>query len=66
MLDARLTEMINNKAFRAKLENGHEFVACMDKNSPWTGRPLRPGGKITVQFSPFDMSKAQILRDRVE
>ena len=59
VLDAALTDMLSVRAFRARLDNGHAFVAFT------AGAPVapvgRPGDRVRVEFSPFDMSKGRVL-----
>ncbi len=57
-LDATVVAVINSKAFRARLRNGHEFVAFFA--CPADVRPLSAGDIIRVEMSPCDMSKGRI------
>lgn len=58
VLDAEVCVVISLKALRARLPNGHEFVAFFASESE--ARPVSPGDRITVDMSPCDMSKGRI------
>ena len=63
-LDARLTEVINTRAFRAELGNGHTFVAWSRLSaSPEAGIPWQVGDRVRVRLSPFDMSVGEMVRE---
>jgi translation initiation factor IF-1 len=60
VLDAVVRSVINEKAFRAELGNGHEIVAfrgCAGGPAP----RRKPGDRVQVEMSPCDMSKGRIL-----
>lgn len=66
VLDAGVESVINHRAFRARLANGHEFVAFEAGRTAEGGQEdLRPGSRIRAEFSPCDLSKARIV-GRVE
>ena len=59
-LDAVLLDVIDDAVFSAELENGHRFVAVAKGRN---GEPLRgfsPEDRVWVEFSPYDMSTAQV------
>jgi len=60
VLDARIISVIASPAFDARLENGHEFVAVWRPEDPHEPGP-KPGDRVRVRFSPFDMSTGQIM-----
>lgn len=57
-LDAEVIGVISSKAFRARLRNGHEFVAFFACAADV--RPLVVGDQVTVEMSPCDMGKGRI------
>lgn len=61
LLDARLVSMIKSRVFRADIRNGHGFVAFCKSRCVETAGKLEEGDRVRVQFSPFDMSKAEIV-----
>jgi translation initiation factor IF-1 len=58
-LDARLTSVIQDRAFRAELPTGHAIVAWVERGIPVS---YQRGDDVTVQMSPYDMSKGRIVR----
>ena len=58
VVDAGVVAVINIKAFRACLRNGHEFVAFRGASET---APLGAGDRVKVEMSPFDMSKWRIV-----
>lgn len=66
-LDARVEGVIAETVFRARLANGHTFVAYLARQDRDSGTLFRVGDKVTVDLSPFDMSKGCIVvKDRRE
>jgi len=62
VLDAEVLSVIDNRAFRARLDNGHEFVAFFaSRMCGASGSKLQIGSRICVKFSPCDLSKAAIV-----
>lgn len=60
LLDARLISVIDNNAFGAELRNGHRFVAFFRRRN--TGEiALDIGARVTVEMSPYDMSKGRLV-----
>lgn len=57
-LDAKLKAVIQNRAFRAELENGHAFVAWLPIES---GLRCGPGDTVGVQLLPSDLSTGKII-----
>lgn len=65
-LDAHLQSVIGTASFRAKLANGHEIVAYADRaDRTAMDGAYGPGDRVTVEMSPFDMSKGRILLDPI-
>ena len=60
-LDARLMAVLNNTAFRAELANGHEFTAFVGREDGPRVAGLKPGLRVQVEMSPYDMSRGRIL-----
>jgi translation initiation factor IF-1 len=60
LLDACLLSVIDKHAFDAELSNGHRFVAFLGRNDFGCRHP-QMGETITVEMSPFDMSKGRLV-----
>jgi translation initiation factor IF-1 len=61
VLDAELTRVVSNRAFGARLSNGHELVAFAGRDSPPARDLAGPGDRVRVRLSPFDMSQGEIV-----
>ncbi len=60
VLDAIVTEALPNARFRAKLESGHEILAHVSGKMRMHYIRILPGDKITVEMSPYDLTKGRI------
>ena len=61
-LDAVVVGVIEPRAFRARLGNGHEFTAFVPREkTPASGAACAPGARLRVALSPFDLSRGEIL-----
>ena len=60
-LDAVIQGDVDYRAFRAVLKNGHSFVAFHMRDDDEAGKALNKGDSVRVKFSPYDMSKGQII-----
>ncbi|HSR87719.1 MAG TPA: hypothetical protein VLL07_02100 [Pontiella sp.] len=63
LLDARLKSVIDNNAFDAELRNGHRFVAFLQRGDRGGAMP-RVGEQVTVEMSPYDMTKGRLVLDQ--
>ena len=59
-VEAIVTEALPNARFRAKLESGHEILAHVSGKMRMHYIRLLPGDKITVEMSPYDLTKGRI------
>lgn len=59
VVDAKLVDVIDNRAFRAQLSNGHGFVAFRRPGEHVID--LQPGQSVQVRMSPFDMSVGEVV-----
>lgn len=61
VLDVELVGMIDNRAFRAVLKNGHTLVAYLPRHSQGPADvDLKVGDRARVVMSPFDMSRGAL------
>ena len=58
VLDATVTDLLNARAFRAELCNGHRLVAVADGLA---ARSYVRGERVKVAMSPFDMSVGRVI-----
>ena len=59
-VEALVTEALPNARFRAKLESGHEILAHVSGKMRMHYIRILPGDKITVEMSPYDLTKGRI------
>jgi len=60
-VDAVVTEALPNARFRAKLESGHTILAHVSGKMRMHYIRILPGDKITVEMSPYDLTKGRIV-----
>jgi translation initiation factor IF-1 len=56
-----IVEPLPNATFRVQLENGHKVLAHVSGKMRMNFIKLLPGDKVTVQLSPYDLSKGRII-----
>lgn len=56
-----VTELLPNANFKVVLENGHEILAHLSGKMRMYKIRILPGDKVTVEMSPYDMSKGRII-----
>ena len=60
-LDAEVTEALPDARFRVRLENGQEILAYVSGKMRKFFIRILPGDKVTVELSPYDMTKGRII-----
>lgn len=63
VLDAEVRCVVDKRAFRAGLGNGHEFIAYFPPSETSVEEVERcvPGARIRARFSPYDFSRGEIV-----
>jgi translation initiation factor IF-1 len=59
-LDAVVEEALPNAMFMVKLPNGHKILAYVSGKMRMNYIRILPGDRVTVELSPYDLSKARI------
>jgi len=59
-VDGIITEILPNTTFRVKLENGHEILAHISGKMRMNYIRILQGDKVTVELSPYDLTKGRI------
>ena len=54
-------ETLPNAMFRVKLENGHVVLGHISGKMRMHYIRILPGDKVTVELTPYDLSKARIV-----
>jgi translation initiation factor IF-1 len=60
-LEAVVKESLPNATFRVELENGHQLMAHVSGKIRMNFIRILPGDKVTVEVSPYDLSKGRIV-----
>ena len=60
-LEGTVKELLPNTMFRVVLENGHEVLAHISGKMRKRWIRIAVGDKVTVEMSPYDLSKARIV-----
>ena len=60
-VDGIIDETLPNTQFIVKLENGHKILAHISGKMPNNFIKKLPGDKVTVELSPYDLSKGRIV-----
>ncbi|MBN2582582.1 MAG: translation initiation factor IF-1 [Planctomycetes bacterium] len=54
-------EALPNAMFRVELENGHKILAHVSGKMRMHFIRILPGDKVTIEMSPYDLSKGRIV-----
>lgn len=61
MLEGTITESLPNAMFRVELDNGHTVLAHISGKMRMNYIRILPGDKVTVELTPYDLSRARIV-----
>ena len=59
-LEGTVVEPLPNAMFRVELENGHVILAHISGKMRMHYIRILPGDKVTVELSPYDLSRGRI------
>ena len=60
-LEAEVVEALPDARFKVKLENGQEILAYVSGKMRKFFIRILPGDRVTVELSPYDMTKGRII-----
>ena len=61
-VEGTVVEALPHALYRVELANGHRVLAhCRPGKRRMAFERLAPGDKVTVEMSPFDLSKGSII-----
>jgi translation initiation factor IF-1 len=60
-VEGRVLETLPNAMFRVELENGHKVLAHISGKMRMHFIKILPGDKVTVELSPYDLSRGRIV-----
>lgn len=61
-VDGTITEALGNSIFRAQLVNGHIVTAHLSGKIRMNSIQILPGDTVKMEMSPYDLTKARIIR----
>ena len=59
--EGEVLEALPNAMFSVKLENGHQILAHISGKLRMNYIKILPGDKVTVEISPYDLSRGRII-----
>ena len=59
-VEATVVEALPNARFKVELENGHHVLAHVSGKMRMNFIRILPGDKVTVEMSPYDLTKGRI------
>ena len=64
-ITGKVIEKLPNAMFQVELENGHQVLAHISGKLRMNYSRILPGDKVTIELSPYDLSKGRIIwRDK--
>jgi len=60
-VQAKVKEALPNAMFKVALEDGHEILAHVSGRMRMHFIRILPGDAVTIEMSPYDLSKARIV-----
>ena len=59
-VEGKVVEKLPNAMFQVELENGHQILAHISGKLRMNFIRILPGDKVTVQMSPYDLTRGRI------
>ena len=59
-LEGTVVEAMPNAMFKVEIQGGHQILAHISGKLPMNFIRILPGDKVTVEMSPYDLSKGRI------
>ncbi|MBS4537332.1 translation initiation factor IF-1 [Clostridium sp. D2Q-11] len=59
-VEGTVIETLPNAMFKVELENGHEILAHISGKLRMNFIRILPGDKVTIELSPYDLSRGRI------
>ena len=60
-IDGTILDTLPNATFKVELENGHKVLAHISGKMRMHFIKILPGDKVTVELSPYDLSRGRII-----
>ncbi|NQU95036.1 MAG: translation initiation factor IF-1 [Candidatus Omnitrophica bacterium] len=62
VVEGTVSETLPNAMFRVELENKHKVLAHVSGKMRMYFIRILPGDKVTVELSPYDLTRGRIIR----
>ena len=59
-VEGLVTDLYPNAMFEVELENGHKILANISRKLHMNFIRILPGHKVTVEMSPYDLTRGRI------
>ena len=63
-VEAKVIEVLPNTKFKVELDNGHIVIAHVSGKIRINNIRILPGDKVTVELSPYDLTRGRITYRR--
>lgn len=60
-VEGTIIEPLPNAMFRVELENGHKVLAHISGKMRMHFIKILPGDKVTVELSPYDLTRGRVV-----
>jgi translation initiation factor IF-1 len=60
-VEGKVIEPLPNAMFRVELDNGHKVLAHISGKMRMHFIKILPGDKVTLELSPYDLTKGRIV-----
>ena len=60
VMKGTVTDALPNSVFKVTLENGHQIIAHVSGKIRMNFIFILPGDKVTVEMSPYDLTRGRI------
>ncbi len=60
-IEGKVLDALPNAVFRVELENGHQIMGHVSGKMRMHFIRILPGDTVTVEMSPYDLSKGRII-----
>lgn len=60
-VEGRVVEALPNAMFQVELENGHRILAHVSGKLRMNYIRILPGDKVTIELSPYDLTRGRIV-----
>ena len=59
-MEGKVVEALPNAMFQVELQNGHQILAHISGKMRMTVIRIYPGDKVTIELSPYDLTRGRI------